>query len=302
MLSLFLLAAAPQPVTAVSDAYPSAAPDGRSIVFQSNRSGRQALWVADADGANPRILFDAGAGYPSGPVWSPDGRILAFAMTPPGEAAGSSAIYVLDRGARQPRRLTVTPGDWAHPHWSADGARLFFNGPSPRPSVTGGEATAIYSAAPDGSGLRMHFACDDLCTYPSPSPDGRMIAFRKALRQPGRNWEQQPSQLNSEVFVARLDGTGQRNLSNDPGFDGWPTWSRDGRFVIFASARDGRPNAGQIFRAALVGGAVERLTPDDGWSRAQPSAAPDGSLYLFELKEDERTQIGHVVRILEPAK
>ena len=99
------------------------------------------------------------------------------------------------------------------------------------------------------------------------------------------------------MFVARLDGSDQRNLSNDPGFDGWPTWSRDGRFVIFASGRDGRPSAGQIFRALAEGGAVERLTPDDGWSRAQPSVAPDGSIYVFELKEDDRTQIGHIARI-----
>jgi len=297
MFSLMLLAAAPQPVTAVSDCYPSLSPDGRTLVFQSNRSGHQALWFADADGAHPRIFLDPGKGDPGGAVWSTDGRRLAFAMTPP---EGGSAVYVIDCDGGTPRRITSAPGDWAHPHWSADGARLFFNGPSPRPARDGGEATAIYSAAPDGSDRRMHFACDDLCTFPNPSPDGQWIAFRKALPEAGRNWEQQASARNSEVVVARMDGSEQRNLSNDPGFDGWPTWSRDGAWVIFASARDGKPSAGQIFRVRADGGPVERLTPDDGWSRAQPSVAPDGSIYMFELKEDERTQIGHIARITAP--
>lgn len=294
MLSIFLLTAAPLSVTAVSDSYPSLSPDGRTLVFESNRSGRQALWLANADGSDPHIFFDPGQGDPGGAVWSPDGTRLAFVMR---TADGGAAVYVMNRNGGTPLRVTTRLGDWAHPHWSADGKRLFFNAPSPLPPRPGGEATASYSAAPDGSDLRLHLACDDLCTYPSPSPDGQWIAFRKAIPEPGRNWEQQASPRNSEVFIARMDGSGQRNLSNDPAFDGWPTWSHDGRSVIFASARDGRPSAGQIFRVPADGRAVERLTPDDGWSRAQPSVAADGSIYVFELKEDERTQVGHIARI-----
>jgi TolB protein len=297
MLSILLLAAAPQSITSVSDSYPALSPDGKTLVFQSNRSGNGALWFAKADGTEPRLFYDPGKGDPTGAVWAPDGSRLAFAMKPP---EGGAAVYVMDRHGAAPVRVTGRSGDWAHPHWNTNGTRLFFNAPSPLPSRPGGEGTAIYSAAADGSDLTLHLACDDLCTYPSPSPDGRWIAFRKAVPEAGRDWEQQPSARNSEVFVARLDGSAQRNLSNDPGFDGWPTWSRDGKWVVFASARDGRPSAGQIFRVSPYGGAVERLTPDDGWSRAQPSVASDGSIYVFELKEDDRAQVGHIARIPAP--
>lgn len=298
MFSL-LLAAAPASVTAVADSYPALAPDGANLVFASNRSGRGALWMAKADGRDPRLFYDPGQGDPTGAVWSPDGARLAFAMRTPD---GGAAVHVIGRDGSAPRRVTTRPGDWAHPHWSADGKRLFFNGPSPRPPRAGGEATAIYSADPGGENLTLHLACDDLCTYPSPSPDGQLIVFRKAVPEPGRDWEQRPIARNSEIFVVRPDGSGQRNLSNNPAFDGWPVWSRDGRSVIFASARDGRRSAGQIFCVPVAGGPTERLTPDDGWSRAQPSVAADGSIFVYELKEDERIELGHVARLPAPTE
>jgi TolB protein len=65
-------------------------------------------------------------------------------------------------------------------------------------------------------------------TYPSPSPDGARIAFRRM-----------PPENNSEVFVAASDGTQVRNLTNHPAFDGWPDWSPDGRRIASTSKRGG---------------------------------------------------------------
>ena len=51
-------------------------------------------------------------------------------------------------------------------------------------------------------------------TYPSWSPDGKRIAFRRMVNV-----------TNSEVFVANADGTDARNITNHPAFDGWLAWS-----------------------------------------------------------------------------
>src|SRR5687768_11590382 len=69
-----------QPLTGVRDSYPALSPDGLTLLFHSNRSGRQAIWSANADGSNPHILFDdPNAGVdPGTPVWSPDGSRIAF--------------------------------------------------------------------------------------------------------------------------------------------------------------------------------------------------------------------------------
>jgi Tol biopolymer transport system component len=61
--------------------------------------------------------------------------------------------------------------------------------------------------------------------HPSWSPDGRKIVFQAT--QSG----------TSEIYVVNTDGSGVRNLSNDPDFDEHPVWSPDGRTILFESWR-----------------------------------------------------------------
>ena len=199
------------------------------------------------------------------PSWSPDGRRIAFAAT----VADQSEIFVMDADGSNRRRLTDSPGDDAHPHWSADG-RVFFNSARTTPDPKADWSRQwheVFSMRPDGTDLRQHTRCRTVCTFPTPSPDGRRIAYRKVVDIPGRNWDQSDGKRNSEVFVADLDGANERNLSSHPAFDGWPVWSPDSRWVAFASARDGMKNVGQVYvvgargrraRARHRGALVER--------------------------------------------
>jgi TolB protein len=299
-ITLLTLAAAPLSVTAVADSYPAISPDGKLLVFQSNRTGPQGLWLSDAGGKNPRLIFTH-RGEPSTPIWSRDSKTIIFAMRPDDAAiADETDIFSVDVNGENLRRLTSARGDDSHPHLSADGKRIFFNSTRETENFDvqwSKQKFGIYSIAIDGADVRLHFRCDRLCTYPSPSPDGIRVAYRQAVSGPGFDWEQNPAQGNSEVFIADLDGRNRRNISNHPAYDGWPAWSPDGKFVIFASARDGVPSTGQIFKADISNGAITPLTPSDGWSRAQPNVANTGSIYVYELKEDARTQLGHIARI-----
>ena len=63
--------AEPPPLTRIEDAYPALSPDGRVLLFQSNRSGRTALYSADPDGGNVRVFLDSGDD-PVVAVWTPD--------------------------------------------------------------------------------------------------------------------------------------------------------------------------------------------------------------------------------------
>jgi Tol biopolymer transport system component len=57
------------------DMHPRYSPDGKSLVFVSDRNGSDATWIADADGQRPRLLTNGGV-YP---VWTPDGREIITA-------------------------------------------------------------------------------------------------------------------------------------------------------------------------------------------------------------------------------
>ena len=296
---LALLFAATVSVTSVNDSYPHPSRDGSKLVFHSDRSGKTALWVADGDGHNPRPLFDGGA-IGTDPVtakFSPDGLRLVFAMT----AAGSSDpsdIFLLTLADGSVRRLTQGMGDASHPSWNADGTRIIFNANRRTPPATESERewSEIYSMAPDGGDIRQHTNCNAVCTYPSLSPDGTMLAYRKIVPTAGKQWNQQPSKANSEVVVAPLAGGRELNLSKHQAFDGWPAWTPDGRWVAFASNRQGLPNVGQIYFVRPDGSGLHSVT-EGPLSHAQPSFSADGrTMFVYELYETDEFGIGHVAR------
>lgn len=100
---------------------PRFSPDGRRVVFISNRSGNSNMWVCDADGKNPAQLTDGL--YVDMPSWSPDGRLVAFNSV----AGGNSDIYAIGSDGGAVRRLTTDSSAETSPSWSPDGRWLYFS-------------------------------------------------------------------------------------------------------------------------------------------------------------------------------
>ena len=290
-------------LTAVADSYPSMSPDGTKLLFRSNRNGHGAIWIAKGDGSEPRPFYDdpAVGTDPGTPVWSPDGGTILFAMRPAGSTDDTeSEIYTVRADGSGLKRLTETPGDDSHPHWSADGKRIFFNSARATPDLKadwGKQWIDIYSMAADGSDVRRHTDCRNVCTYPTPSPDGRFVVHRRVLDRSAKDWEQGDVRRDSEVFLTPLDGGQPRNLSNSTAYDGWPTWTPDGRWIIFASNRDGAVATGQLYRVRPDGSEMERITAGP-YSHVQPSVSGDGkAIYVYRLTEAGGTEIGQIARI-----
>jgi TolB protein len=290
------LAGDPAPLTPTEDAYPVVSPDGKTLLFQSNRLGRWALFLADADGKNVRAFLDS-RDDPSVPAWSPDGRRVSFVAN----ADGQTEIFVINADGSGRRRLTHQPGDDSHPHWSTDG-RIFFNSARATPDLKADWARQhhnVFSMNADGGDVRQHTRCQTVCTYAVPSPDVRRIAFRKVIDAPGLDWALRNIARNSEVVVADIDGANEINVTRHAAYDGWPMWSPDGKWIVFSSNRTGRPNAGQLFAVREDGTNLTQLT-DSARSYVQHSFAPDGlSLYASLTTEalDWSWTYSHVVRV-----
>jgi serine/threonine protein kinase/Tol biopolymer transport system component len=105
------------------DAGPQLSPDGRTLVFASNRVGTFEIWIADADGRNPMRLtnFNKNPGAGS-PRWSPDGNRIAFDR----RINENTDIYVINRNGSGLARLTDSLAEDAVPTWSGDGREIYF--------------------------------------------------------------------------------------------------------------------------------------------------------------------------------
>jgi TolB protein len=106
-------------------------PDGKWIVFNSNRDGIWEIYVMRSDGSNvQRLTYTPGKSMGVGkPAWSPDGKSILF---PSSQGPNSTNwynvvdIYVIDVDGSNLQRLTHT-GDNGSPIWSPDGKRIAFS-------------------------------------------------------------------------------------------------------------------------------------------------------------------------------
>ena len=86
------------------DVLAETSPDGRHIVFASDRSGDREIWMMNADGSNP-VRLTRSAGDDSNPTWSSDGRHLLF--TSDRQPRG---IWAMRPDGSQP--VPIMPGGW----------------------------------------------------------------------------------------------------------------------------------------------------------------------------------------------
>ena len=103
---------------------PHFSPDGRHIAFASGRSGKFAIWVAAADGSDPRQLTSHQWTWQGSPNWSPDGRTIAFDAFDPD---GHVHVWTIPAEGGSPRRITKPTGDQTVPTWSRDGKWIYFS-------------------------------------------------------------------------------------------------------------------------------------------------------------------------------
>jgi Tol biopolymer transport system component/predicted Ser/Thr protein kinase len=101
---------------------PQFSPDGKRIVFASDRSGSYEIWVCDNEGRDP-VQLTFGGPLSGTPRWSPDGRQIAFDSRP----QGHSGIYVISADGGQPHLMTSETSEDVVPSWSRDGKWIYFN-------------------------------------------------------------------------------------------------------------------------------------------------------------------------------
>ena len=101
---------------------PRASPDGRKIVFVSNRSGFGELWTVNTDGSDATAVTQMRMLGVGSPRWSPDSSRIVFDAT----GTGGRAVFIVDASGGTPRQWTPY-GANGRPSWSVDGASIYYH-------------------------------------------------------------------------------------------------------------------------------------------------------------------------------
>ena len=159
-------------------------PDGRRLAFTSKRNGHSEVFVAEADGSNPRRLIDAGAARTFNPAWSPDGRLIAYYRE---TGDGADQIHVVAPDGTGDRNVTNDGFNNVYPGWTPDGRVVYGQGQKGRP-------TNAFTVGVDGSGKQPLLGIKSFFTRFS--PDGRRVAYL----------EEHPEADGVRVIIADREG------------------------------------------------------------------------------------------------
>jgi Tol biopolymer transport system component len=262
------------------------------MAYGSNRTGSQFsddIYVSPLDAESPiRLTFrraDDGQ-----PTWSPDGRRLAFKTA----QFGSNQLAVINADGTGETLLTRTfRFSEGQPAWSPDATKLLYRRTPENPLVQDADTWVLDVAAsaqdptqPVAQAVLLRPGDE---RYPSYSPDGTQIAFRGDLDLV------EPSG-DEEIYVMNADGTNVRQLTSNADFDSAPSWSPDGKQILFERAPAGTFTPGteaqekDIYVMRADGTHVRRLTDSPGLDEG-PEFSPDATKIAFSSARDGQQEI-----------
>lgn len=290
--------------------YARFSPDGRSVYYLENSSGRSRMFQIPVEGGTPKpvlpefqyiekfgwigsgretiltgLLQHSAVGFYRVPVSGGEARLLPFGAG--GQVAtsrlGSTVVFVKGESSHGIWRVGAWPGTDRQPvpwgtnggtNWSlafsADGSRAAFA------SNRSGRLQIWASQADGGEAVALtRFGIGEIGLVGSPtlSPDGSNVAFDCDM-QPGRN---------RSICVVSTAGGAPRVLTTGTS-DYVPAWSPDGRWIYFTSDRTGKST---IWRIPSAGGGAQQITKIGGYT---PKISPDGK-YLYYLKSQREGEL-----------
>src|SRR2546430_10453697 len=114
-------------------------PDGKTIAFDSIRSGKLNIYTWRIDTRELKQITTTEANDFT-PEWSPDGKQIAFVS----DRTGHNEIFLIDLNDGMPRQVTKDNSDAIHPHWSPDGRRVIYCSARDNPNQASAPEGKIY--------------------------------------------------------------------------------------------------------------------------------------------------------------
>ncbi len=258
-------------------------PDGNEIVFTYKGD----IFTVPTSGGSARRITSA-ASYECNPVWSPDGKTLAFAS----DRHGNFDIFTVD--AHRPgtwKRLTFDSASEIPETFTPDGRRVMYSAAIQDPASSAlypsGRMTEVYAVSIDGGSPEQILATP--ARYISWSPDGKSFLYQDVKGFEDEWRKHHTSSVTRDIWLYEPATGRHTQLTHRPGENLNPVWGKDGKEIYYLSERDGDSSI-NVYRASISEAdkaeAVTRLAthPVRFLSRAtdgRMAFAYDGELYTI---------------------
>lgn len=240
-------------------------PDGRRIVFISDRSGSDEIYICNADGSNLLRLANLGdANAPGVPRWSPDGQKIVFDSV----IRGHTAVFVIQANGGPPRPLTDEASDNLNPSWSHDGKWIYFT------SNRSGQ-WQIWKMPSQGGEVLQLTRQGGFSGFES--SDGKSIYYAKTASEP-------------DIWRLHLEDGQEAAISPPLHLNQWTGWALVDKGIFFV--REG-PGAHPVLRfLAFRSNRVKDITPlpKQPWP-LWVSTSVDGKVVLYEQVDTEISNV-----------
>src|SRR5882724_1916296 len=258
------------------DSSPVWSPDGKTLAFLSSRSADSQVYLLSMDGGEAHALTKLSTGADI-VKWSPDGKTIAFTSSVHPDCKDDECNKKRDEEKEKNKVKAHVAEHLLYRHWTHwnEGKRshLFVasvDGSAAPRDLTAG---ADYDVPPDerGGPADINF-----------SPDGKEICFTAVIDK------MEAISTNGDLFIVPVAGGDAKRITTQPGFDGNPVYSPDGKFIAYhaqltAGYEADRWRVMLYYRAA---GRIENLTETFDRSADELAWSPDSKTIYF-IAENE---------------